>query len=127
MSKIRYCPLCERNVSAKKKFSWPIFLLLCITGIGGIFYIVWYIVKPKNICPICGGGSLQSENTQAMMKQADNRLKNQNKQELSATTNQTDLKSDPMEQIKKLQALKESGAITENEFNEKKKRLLDSI
>jgi hypothetical protein len=53
MAKVRYCVSCEKNVSAEKKFSLPIFLLFCLTGIGGIIYLIWYIVKPRNRCPIC--------------------------------------------------------------------------
>jgi hypothetical protein len=50
---IQYCPLCERQVEPIKKFSWGWFLVWCLTGVGGIFYILWYLVKPKNRCPIC--------------------------------------------------------------------------
>lgn len=70
MAKIRYCPLCERNVAAKKKFSWPIFLLLCLTMVGGVFYLIWYIIKPKNACPICGA-KLEAENTKSKIIQAN--------------------------------------------------------
>jgi hypothetical protein len=54
MAKIRYCPLCKRNVAAKKKFSWPIFLLLILTIGGAPIYLIWYIVKSRKNCPICG-------------------------------------------------------------------------
>ena len=56
---IIYCKLCDRNISPVKFFNWGMFLLLCITGIGGIFYIMWYIVRPKNRCPICRSTKLQ--------------------------------------------------------------------
>lgn len=53
--KVMYCSLCEKRVPATKKFSWPMFLLFCLTGIGGIVYLIWYfIMKKKNKCPICG-------------------------------------------------------------------------
>lgn len=51
---MKFCPSCLKNVSPIKRFNWAVFLLLCITMIGGIFYLVWYIIKPKNRCPICG-------------------------------------------------------------------------
>ena len=54
MSKIRYCPLCKRDVIATKKFSWPIFLLLILTIGGWLIYLIWYILKPRKNCPICG-------------------------------------------------------------------------
>lgn len=76
MANIKYCPLCERNVPATKKFNWPIFLLFCITMIGGIFYIIWYIIRPNNRCPICGSNGLMTQGTMAEMKQADKRMKN---------------------------------------------------
>lgn len=54
--KVLYCPLCERNVQLKKHFSWPIFLLgLLLFGVGAVVYILWYIIKPGDACPICGG------------------------------------------------------------------------
>ncbi len=54
--RVLYCPLCERNVQLKKHFSWPIFLLgLLLFGVGAVVYILWYIIKPGDACPICGG------------------------------------------------------------------------
>lgn len=70
MSKVRYCPLCERNVAAKKKFSWPIFLLLCFTIFGGVTYLVWYIVKARSVCPICGS-KLEAADTKSKILKAD--------------------------------------------------------
>jgi hypothetical protein len=52
---MKYCPFCQREVKGTKKFNWFIFLLLCVTGVGGIFYLLWYFAKPSNKCPICGG------------------------------------------------------------------------
>lgn len=62
MAKRRYCPLCERYIPAKKKFSWPFFFLTFST------YVCWYIIKPRNVCPICGSGGLLKQDPNAIMK-----------------------------------------------------------
>lgn len=51
---MKYCKHCERMVQPMKSFNWGAFLLLCLTGIGGIFYLIWWLIKGKQ-CPICGG------------------------------------------------------------------------
>jgi hypothetical protein len=60
--KVRYCELCNRDVPAKKKFSWPFFIGTLFIGIG-ILYPFWYMIKPRNICPICGSGGLKPKTT----------------------------------------------------------------
>lgn len=52
---MKVCTLCGRPVDpVKSQFSWAWFLLLCFTGIGGIFYIIYHIMlKRRNKCPIC--------------------------------------------------------------------------
>lgn len=58
---VKYCPLCQRSVEPVKKFSWPIFLLLWLTGIGPLIYVVWYfLLASKKFCPICGTKNLQN-------------------------------------------------------------------
>ena len=53
---MRYCPYCDRLVKGERSaFNWAIFLLLCLTGIGGVVYLVYYLFKSKKVCPICGG------------------------------------------------------------------------
>lgn len=56
----KYCTLCDRMVAPNKRFSWAIFLLLCITGIGGIFYLLWYFFFTGKSCSICGNKNLKS-------------------------------------------------------------------
>jgi hypothetical protein len=68
MAKIRFCNLCDRNIAARKKFNWTIFLLLCLTMIGGIFYIIWFIMKGGDACPICGNTSLLPADTKAKIQ-----------------------------------------------------------
>lgn len=58
MSKASFCPLCNRAIVPEKKFSWGWFLLLCVTGIGGIFYLIHYFIFKKKQCPICGNKRL---------------------------------------------------------------------
>jgi len=70
--KTKYCTLCNRYISPKKQFSWPIFLFLCITGIGGIFYLIWFIFKPKKHCPICGTNRLIKHKPQGLVVEGVN-------------------------------------------------------
>ena len=64
MAKIKHCGLCQRDVQAVKKFNWIIFLLMCLTGIGGIFYILYYwLIKSENTCPICANTKLTKAKT----------------------------------------------------------------
>ena len=44
----KYCPECQRNVTAKKKFS---FLFFLITGC--IPYTFYYVFLKRRECPIC--------------------------------------------------------------------------
>ena len=74
MPKIKYCPLCERNVPATKKFSWPLFIFLMFLGGAGFIYLILYFFLPANKCPICGSGGLMDQSTLAQMKQADKRM-----------------------------------------------------
>lgn len=58
---IKYCPLCERKVEPVKKFNWPVFIILLILGfVPGLLYFFYYLIKPKNRCPVCGTKNLQS-------------------------------------------------------------------
>lgn len=64
MARIKHCDLCKRDVQPIKKFNWIVFLLLCLTGIGGIFYILYYwLLKSKNTCPICANTKLTKAKT----------------------------------------------------------------
>ncbi len=69
--KIRFCNLCERNIAATKKFNWALFLLtFWLFGLGFI-YVVWYFVKSKNRCPICGNTHLLPPDTKAKLARAN--------------------------------------------------------
>lgn len=54
MANYCYCGLCERNVVAVKKFNWTIFILsFFFFGIGWGIYLLYYVFKSGDICPIC--------------------------------------------------------------------------
>lgn len=52
----KYCQNCQQNVNAAKGFSWVIFLLLLIfgLGVGALLYVGYYLVVKSKTCPICG-------------------------------------------------------------------------
>ena len=52
---MRYCVACQRPVRPVKHFSWPAFLLFCLTMVGGIFYLLYYWLFKRPECPICRG------------------------------------------------------------------------
>lgn len=47
------CSYCEKFVAPSKDFSWAWFLFFCLTGIGGILYILYYLFFKSRVCPIC--------------------------------------------------------------------------
>lgn len=66
----KYCPLCDRNVEPTKKFNWPIFIIaLIFCFFPGLLYFIYYLLKPKNVCPICGTKKLQSIEKMAKLKE----------------------------------------------------------
>ncbi|WP_129599542.1 hypothetical protein [Anaerophilus nitritogenes] len=52
---MKYCTLCKRYVEpTKSKWNWGLFILLCVTVVGGIGYAIHHVfMKSKNRCPIC--------------------------------------------------------------------------
>jgi len=61
MADVKYCPLCARKVEPTKKLNWPVFIILLIIGfVPGVLYFIYYLLKPKRVCPICGTKRLQS-------------------------------------------------------------------
>jgi len=52
---MKYCKYCKRKVKGTKKFSWLIFILGLLTcGVVSVVYLIWYMFKRSNKCPICG-------------------------------------------------------------------------
>src|SRR5271157_5477313 len=98
----RYCLSCNRVVEAKRVIgAGTIILAICTMGI-------WLILIPfySKRCPMCNGTRFGTKPVQ-------------NKQTSQLPKTESVNKPDPMDQIKKLKELKESGAITTEEFNEK--------
>jgi hypothetical protein len=111
---VRYCLNCEQGVEAKRSIGIGTFILVILTGGLWLFLIPFYSKR----CPMCKGTNFG--------KKPVNNVGEEKPLPISSFgNNQT--KDDPLEKIKKLQELKDAGAITEEEFNEKKKILLGSI
>ena len=49
---MKYCINCEQLVNPQKKFNAIVFIVLLCTIIGWLFYLIYYVVKPKK-CPMC--------------------------------------------------------------------------
>ncbi|ERP31750.1 SHOCT domain-containing protein [Chitinivibrio alkaliphilus] len=109
----KYCVNCERQVEARRHIGFGTVILLFITSGFWLLTIPFYPLR----CPICKGTGFRArppakkKDTSAASQPRHTPIQNH----------------DPMEQIKKLQELKEAGAITADECNEKKKKLLDTI
>jgi len=55
----KHCNDCKRNITPVKKFNWGWFLGGLLTfGIISTLYLIYFIVKGKNVCPICNGKDL---------------------------------------------------------------------
>jgi len=107
----KYCVNCDRVVEAKRVIgAGTIILAVCTSGL-------WLLAIPfySKRCPMCKSTNFGKKPIEKVA--ADPKI----------TTSNTASKPDPIEQIKKLQQLKDSGAITTEEFDEKKKKILDSM
>lgn len=52
---MKYCTACKQNVGPTKKFSILWFLINCLWLIGGVVYIIYFLLLKKKTCPICNG------------------------------------------------------------------------
>ena len=103
----KYCMNCGRVVEARRVIGVGTIILILITGLIWVIFIPFYSKR----CPICKGTNFGSKPI-----------------DIKQPTTITHVKDvSPIEKIKQLQELKDAGAITEEEFNEKKKILLGSI
>lgn len=66
---MKWCIYCHRWVKARKRFSWVVFLLFCLTGIGGMFYLFYFWFFKKKECPICGGNHFMDHEPQPQQHQ----------------------------------------------------------
>ena len=49
---MKYCNNCKQIVEPLKNFNPLLFLILCCTCVGWIFYLSYYLLKSKK-CPMC--------------------------------------------------------------------------
>lgn len=104
----KYCLHCERTIEAGRIIGIGTFILAICTWGFSLLLIPFYSKK----CPICKGtdfGEKPAEKKEPVI--------------ISTPVNN----NDPFEKIKKLQELKDSGVLTLEEFDEKKKSLLEAI
>lgn len=104
---IKYCTLCHRNVTPKRKIGVGTFAGIIFTGFIWILFIPFY----KKRCPICYGDTLVNQQVENKITQT------QVKKPQPANVNIAD-------ELKKLNELKECGALTQEEFESHKKKLL---
>lgn len=52
---MKKCVYCDKAIKPRKRFSIGWFLVFCLTGIGGLIYILYYALLKRAECPICGG------------------------------------------------------------------------
>ncbi|WP_392564279.1 SHOCT domain-containing protein [Orbus wheelerorum] len=109
---IKYCSLCDRNVEGKRKVGVGSLIAILFTG------FVWLLVIPfySKRCPMCGNASLQPMQ----------RTGNHNNQNQSTVFIPYENKEKPSiaDELHKLNELKKQGAITEQEFNFQKEKIL---
>lgn len=109
---MKYCSVCEKNVDAKRNI-----------GIGSLIGIIvtmgfWLIAIPfyGKRCPLCKNSQLEAPKSDASLRA----IRQQNAPQPQIIQSSFN----PIEQIEKLAKLKESGAITEEEFKKQKEKLL---
>lgn len=57
----KYCNLCMRHVEPTKRVNWLLFLILLLIGVfPAILYGLYYMIKPRTLCPICGNDVYKS-------------------------------------------------------------------
>lgn len=107
----KYCVNCDRVVEAKRVIGIGTFILAILSGGLWLLLIPFYSKR----CPICKGTNFGKKPV------------NKVEAEAKSSESQNAVKEDPLEKIKKLQALKDSGAITTEEFNDMKTKILAAI
>ncbi len=102
---IKYCTLCHRNVSPKRKIGIGTLIGIIFTGFIWVLFIPFY----KKRCPLCHGSSLV------------------NPGKVESKTSQSSVENKHLsvaDELKKLNDLKDCGALTQEEFELHKKKLL---
>lgn len=100
---IKYCTLCHRNVSPKRKIGIGTLIGIIFTGFIWVLFIPFY----KKRCPLCQGVALVSPST------------------VDPKTNSPAVNNHSVaDELKKLNDLKNSGALTQEEFESHKRKIL---
>jgi len=70
-----HCGDCQQNVTTEKDFSWPVFLVLLVVGVGvgGFVYALYFTWVKDPQCPVCGGDYLGNPHRQ---QQTQNQTQN---------------------------------------------------
>lgn len=108
---MKYCSVCEKNVDAKRKIGIGSLIAVIFTG------FIWLLVLPfySKRCPICQNSNLSAPKSSAELKSI--------RQE-SAPLAQVIHAADPISQLEKLAKLRSSGALTDDEYETQKKKIL---
>ena len=106
---VKYCTLCQRNVTPKRKIGVGTLIGVFFTGFIWVLFIPFY----KKRCPLCLGDKLTIIPAVSPNKK-DNNIKLNHNSNLSVS-----------DELKKLHALKESGVLTQEEFDFQKSKLLN--
>lgn len=100
---IKYCTLCQRNVSPKRKIGIGTLIGILCTGVIWILFIPFY----KKRCPLCQGVALVSPS------------------KIEPEANPPTINNHSVaDELKKLNDLKDSGSLTQEEFESHKRKLL---
>lgn len=103
---MKWCDLCKRNVEPKRKIGAGSLIAVLVTFGWWILAIPFY----KKRCPICGGTHLSVPRSEA---------------DQPAHSHQGGTTS-TLQQLERLASLKENGAITQQEFEQQKAKILAS-
>lgn len=135
-----YCKSCEKNVKAEKQVKTPnhilhllitVFLGIFTAGIGAVVWIViWILASFPDIyiggegytgfsCSECGGKKLTSPKSSPKNVEP----KKSNSAEISSST--PELSDKDKAELKELHELKSMGVVTNDEYEEKKKNILN--
>jgi len=55
---MKYCRNCTQNVQPVKNFSWVWFIVFL-----GIFYLPYYLLLKKKVCPMCGARNFEHKHS----------------------------------------------------------------
>ncbi|QXF35248.1 hypothetical protein CE143_20275 [Photorhabdus luminescens] len=108
---MKYCSVCQKNVDAKIKIGIGSLIAIIFTGLFWLLALPFYSKR----CSIC-------ENSHVEPPKSDSEIRRINQANHAPT--QVVHTSDPITQLEKLAKLKDSGAITEEEYQIQKSRLL---